>query len=263
MEQIELYKTAQSVILYTEIEKEMIYAKSTLMISKIAPKELLEKLNKIIKATYFKSGFEIHGDNSKEKAEHSILLTQAFMQEILRQHPEICIGEIEFAFNHGIYKKYGEYMGLSSVTFINWIDRYYEQRRELIFKQRQIESKQQKNKEMIKPSESEIEQRMKDLALKAFETYKEKGFYDDFGNCVYNYLAEKEIIKFTLEEKNKFMQDAKMKLSTTDKEKRFKDFLKLIEQKDKKTINVVISEAKRLALNNYFSTIKNLEICQD
>lgn len=259
MEQVAIYKTAQ-IANYTAEEKQMLEAKKSSVISNIDKRDLFDKLKNIIKSTYFKAGYEIKGNNESEIAEQTILLTQAFMQELLMRYSEIHISEIELALNNGIYKKYGEYKALSSVTFINWIQKYYTERIDLIFKQRQIEEKLQKNKEMIKPSESEIENRLKQLALKAFETYKEKGFYDDFGNVVYDYLSEKEIIKFTLEEKNKFMQDAKLKLSSTDKEKSFKDFLKLIEQKDKKTINVVISEAKRLALNNYFSTIKNLEI---
>jgi len=259
MEQIAISKTEQ-IACYTYEEKQMLEAQKSNIISQIDKRELFEKLKTIIKSVYFKAGYEIKGNNENEIAGQTILLTQAFMQELLIRYSEIHISEIEMALNNGIYKKYGEYMSLSSVTFINWIDKYYTQRIDLIFKQRQIEEKLQKNKEMIKPSESEIEQRMKDLALKAFETYKEKGFYDDFGNCVYDYLDKKGMIKFTSDEKNKFMHDAKLKLSSNDKEKRFKDFLKLIEQKDKKTINVVISEAKRLALNNYFSTIKNLEI---
>lgn len=259
MAQIEIYKQ-QQIAFYTTDEKQMIEAKKSNVISQIDKRDLFEKLKTIIKAVYFKAGFEIKGNNEVEIAEQIILLTQAFMQELLIRFSEICISEIEIALNNGIYKKYGEYMALSSVTFITWIDKYYEQRRDLIFKQRQIEEKIDRNKEIAIPNPEQIENDLRKLSLEAFEKFKKTGFYNDYGNCVYDYLNKKGMIKFSSEEKNKFMFEAKLKIAEEDKEKRFKDFLLLIERKDKKATNIVVCEAKRIALNKYFSTIKKLTI---
>lgn len=184
--------------------------------------------------------------------------------DIKRHFPLLTVDELAIAIDNGVHGKYGAVVGLSPKDVYNWINAYSisNERRE---NQERLQKEQTEVKE---PTEEEKEKLRWDNMINAFAIFKEKGTFNDFGNAVYNYLDKKEKINFSVEQKEDFMRMALINLKNQFnplqhvgnmvKAGEFKAILnEIIEQP--KSIRVV-SEAKKVALNTFFSELAEMEM---
>jgi len=118
--------------------------------------------------------------------------------------------DIETALNNGVRRLYGEYYGINIISVNKWIKSH-------------LDSEERKNaiKKFLtlnKPEEQNMTEDEKENIMKKAIERLEKLIQDDvtinpesidFGNAVYNYLDNKNLILFTTEEKKQFMEQSK------------------------------------------------------
>jgi len=184
--------------------------------------------------------------------------------DVKRHFPLLTVDELAIAIDNGVHGKYGNVVGLSPKDVYNWINAYSisNERRE---NQERLQKEQTEVKE---PTDEEKEKLYFENLINAFEIFKEKGTFSDFGNAVYNYLDKKGKINFTVEQKEDFMRMALINLKNEFnplqhvgnmiKANEFKLILnEIIEQP--KNLRVV-SEAKRCALNHLFKEFAEIDM---
>ena len=250
-------------------EGEIVKAKTSALINDLPEGDVFLKVKMLIKMAYFNAGFKINGDTEVEMSDNLILMTRSFILELKSKYNIFSIEELDIIFRRGVLKEFGDYMGLSVVSFMSWVGEYYQQRQLAIFKNNDNLAKSYKEPEI---SDQEKEEIMIKGVHRAFAEYKEKGQYHDFGNAIYNYLDKKGLIKFTPADKQSFMASARMNLQLDTNEKiengcrnvferneLFK-FIKQLEQNDTSIHKRIISEAKQVALNLFFLTTKSIEL---
>ena len=257
-------------IVLTTNEQEIIRATQSEKLCNLDITELMLGIKSLIKMVYFNAGFSIKGDNDIDKSDNLILMTKSVLKEIITPYKDLTLAEIEIAFRRGVLKSYGEYMGISVVSLVNWIISYQNERREAIFQNKRLLEKSES--EDVTKSPEEREQIMRDFSHRAFAEFKEKGVFIDYGNAIYSFFDEKGLIEFTGEDKRSFMVTARMNLqmdseyslvsesSDLSKKQEIRSFMKRLNDKDKSTEARVISEAKQVALNLYFNITNKLEL---
>ena len=257
-------------IVLTTNEQEIIKATQSEKLCNLDITELMVGIKSLIKMTYFNAGFSIKGDNDIDKSDNLILMTKSVIKEIITPYKNLTLAEIEIAFRRGVLKRYGEYMGISVVSLVNWIICYQNERMDAIFRNKQLLEKAEA--ENVTKSPEEREQIMKDFSHRAFAEFKEKGIFLDYGNAVYSFLDEKGLIKFTGDEKRGFMDTARMNLQIDSelslvsespnhfKRQEIMSFISKLSDKDKSIEARVISEAKQVALNLFFNITNTLEL---
>lgn len=192
------------------------------------------------------------------------LLKLTVIQDVKESFPLLTVEEVCIAIKNGSRGKYGQPIGFAPKDAYNWINAYSisNERRE---NQERLQKEQAEVKE---PTEEEKEKLYFDNLINAFEIFKEKGTFSDFGNAVYNYLDKKGKINFTVEQKEDFMRMALANLKNEFnplqhvgnmiKANEFKLILnEIIEQP--KNLRVV-SEAKRCALNHLFKEMAEMDM---
>jgi len=105
----------------------------------------------------------------------------------------------------------------------------------------------------------------KKQAIKAFKEYKEKGSYFDFGNLIYDYLDQENVLQITNDRKKQFWEQAiiNMKAELKNKKELYNrhSIDRQIDELIKGSHNAKVkSEAKRLALWDYFDGLIEMEM---
>lgn len=221
------------------------------MVCKLQKEEIQNSLLKIIENTYLTIGWTYDGKNGAIQA--------IKCSEDLKKHfGSLTMEEVSIAFERGVRKEYGEFVGLSAATYYVWLKEYFTSsvRMETKKKQAQYIMDQTKEKELSQEEKDEI---LKQGVFDAFQIFKKNGQYDDIGNPVYNYLDRLKRIPFTHDEKQAFMEQAKERIKQ-DLENR-KTASSDIYQRRSLVIQIgmvgtyqdqIISEAKKIALLEYF-----------
>lgn len=117
------------------------------------------------------------------------------LESVLKSCPFIRIAEIPIAIEKGILGEYGEYFGLNVVTFTKFIKSHYESAE----RARNAKKKPIQEEEKKEPTAEDVLNADKDLLIRAFETYKKVGYYEDHGNYIYR-VAAKKLNLFNLSE---------------------------------------------------------------
>jgi hypothetical protein len=253
----------------TENDIDIYKATTELKITELSQQDLFEKLKTLIKLVYFNSGFQLKGNTDNERSEYLSMLTQSFIVELMVEYKAFSFADINLAFRRGVLNNYGEYMGLSVVTFMNWLKSYLDERRMVIFNANRIlEKHEMENEEKL--SLVKTEDKMKLYSIKALKEYKEKGKYYDLGNAIYDFLDKKGMLKITPEEKWEYMTSARLNILDGSREKtknetnHFKRLeinkyiLQVEENKNFDEGGKIRAEAKRIALLDYFDSITEL-----
>lgn len=184
--------------------------------------------------------------------------------DVKRHFPLLTVDELAIAIDNGVHGKYGTVVGLSPKDVYNWINAY-----SISNERRENQERLQKElAESNEPTEEEKEQIRWDNLINAWDMYKQNGYFKDFGNSIYNYLDKKGKIKFTVEQKEDFKRIALINLKNEFNPIKYignfvmvndvKRILNEIESDDKNAR--VIAEAKKVALNQLFSELAEMEM---
>lgn len=205
-------------------------------------------LANLIKITFYQSGHKLPTD--KTDAENEIkALTVTFIRIIENKFKAVRFAELQLAFESGANGFYGDYFGLNTRTFSNWVQSYLNDplRREAL-------TKAAKPTALIpETAESEKDAVMMEAVMKKRTEYALNGFVSDRGSAVYDYLDSSGVIDFTDQEKIEFFNSAKLIL-----ENRLNSARGYAAKIRAKFGNAeTVREAKVLALNEYFRKTTN------
>lgn len=225
------------------------------LVNNVSDQELKEELLKLVASAFLTAGYKA----PETTLELNILLGE-IISELRRIKTNIRIKEISIAFKNGVHKKYGEYMGLSAVSFCQFIKEYLKE-------EPRAEALRQKNtpKETRTPSEQEIYNLSVENCKTAFSDLKSKGTVGRFGVIVYDFLTKIGILQLDKETRWQYYEDAKSDLQEYLKSKMFNcndkhevnrlksDLNSIIEGvKTQSNEQKLITISKRLAVDDYF-----------
>jgi len=187
-----------------------------------------------------------------EKKEMDLLINEV-TTSIQTNYKTLRKEEISTAFAKGIRGEYGEFMGLSVVSFEKFIIGY------LASDYRANLGKTLPAAELPAPSKELTRQDRIDFAKIAFEKFKQTGYYNDLGNIVYAFLDSEKLIPFTTPEKFEMLEEARKAeyarlqnpLSVHEARRFNIEIEGLINSNEK-----IIPQSKRIALNRYFKRLQ-------
>lgn len=198
-------------------------------------------LGKSVQLTGFKLG----------EQDYDILLAE-MVKELKSNAKGLRISEISIAFDRGIKKVYGEWVGLSVVTFTGFIRAYLKDQERLdILKSLEPERKE------LPPVKWDGTKRYEEL----LKEYKEKGSCEDTGNLVYDWLIQEGKIQlgygkqFYTTAQQQPLKENRVKMLGELNQFNRNAIQKLINEIESKSSNQTIVLAKKLALNAYFKDI--------
>lgn len=189
-----------------------------------------------------------------------MLIVNEVKSAIQNKYKSIRAEEISDIFADGIRKVYGDYMGLSTVSFEMFIMGYLESR-----KRKDLALSMPKENIDRTPSEQEIYDISIQNCKTAFNDLKAKGTVGRFGVIVYDFLTKIGILQLDKEARWQYYEDAKIDLQEYLKTQMFNSGDKHEVNRLKANLNSIIegvkSEtneqklitiSKRLAVDDYF-----------
>lgn len=249
-QEIKLYQQPVDLALYPKREQEVFNALQTTLINAKPEIELYDVFKKQITHAYMISMF----------TPPEPVAFQAIVDETMKKYKSMFgflrEGEINLIFTRGLAKEFGDFMGLSYITFVDWAKAYA---KDLI--RIKLTSEPKLNN---KPSDDERYQLKKINALSALKEFKEKGSCGRFALDVYNFFEEIKLITLSQEEKNEYWRLAKVEyklhldrqaallVTMEDKRKLDRDYSSALEG-GKTARFIVIS--KRLIIDDFFRQI--------
>ncbi len=156
-----------------------------------------------ISAGVAKAIFDL-GHQAKDVTEYQQMCNSIFIK-VRRRFGMLTLDEIKLACEYGSEGAYGDVMGVNVVQVTKWLQAF-------VADLRRIKAK----KELLASQESKPEQKQltesdyTNLALSAFDKYKETGYYNDYGNIIYNFLERSGIINFC-DQRKKEIKEAVLK----------------------------------------------------
>lgn len=203
-------------------------------------------LSNIINISLGKS-LQLTGFKFEDEKDYDFLLAEMF-KEIKSHAKGMRIGEISIAFDRGIKKVYGEWVGLSVVTFTGFIHSFLKDPEYL-----EIKKSLEPERKEIAPIPYDGTKRLEELK----KEFKEKGWAEDTGNIVYDWLMETGVFPerygsgFYLEAKEQLKKENKKKLITELNGFIRHSLNKTLQEIENNQSNQTIVLAKKLALNAY------------
>lgn len=242
------------------VEKEMIESKQG---SKI--KDLKRSGVKIFVFTLI---LKTHLECGQVADEKTIELTiGGLVDNIINYAGGFTLNQIVHAFKLGRIKEFGDWYGLNNNTYEQWVRNYlgYSKRLEANKKQESYIKSLNEPKQLTKQEKDAV---MKDASLSAFEIFKDKKYYPDYGNSCFNFLWRKRIIVFTPERiqgfkdqaKKEYIEQGKQDLKTVtslEMGREIKKELTAIEQGQND--DILLMAAKKIALNTFFRELVETE----
>jgi|GEM_PF-1786675 len=219
--------------------------------------ELRDVLTKAIAKAFQDSGQTANGPDAN-------YLVGVMPDEIKKYHSNMRIAEIPIAIERGIRGEFGDYFGLNVLTFTNFFKSYMES------EERKNEVKKlNKEPEKSLPSQEEIIEGIKKTIINAYNVFLETGAYEDYGNFVYNKMDSMGLVLLNRDRRNKIYEEAKQSLikkKDPTNVNSVSDF-KLLSAEIENINNpdsisgkdMIIKEAKKIALIVVFSDLKELE----
>lgn len=148
------------------------------------------------------------GHQAKNDSEYKQLCNTVFTK-VRHRFAMLTLDEIKLACEYGAEGVYGEVMGVNVIQILKWLNGFkadlkrHNAKKELLLAQE------------VKEEPKEVtEEKSIEIALNAFETYKRKGNYDDYGNIIYDFLERKKVINFSDQRKNE-IKEAVLKMELT------------------------------------------------
>ena len=143
--------------------------------------------------------------NTKEISdEDRSYLVNELTDNIIKYHPSIRLNEIPEAIAQGIRGRYGEYYGLSVVTFLKFIEQYlFSEKRTGLVKEQVVDD----GPKPVPSLQIQFET-AKYNAMYALQRKKDKKDLSGMSTSVYNFLDKIKLVRFTITEKEDMMADA-------------------------------------------------------
>jgi len=221
------------------------------------PYEIDGAINNAIEKAIFFLGLKI---SEQDRTSIKVII----FDDIKKHFAGLTIAEIGIAIENGSKAKYGEVFGLAPKDVFHWLTEYSAS-------QERIEVKVQLEKESQKPTEPTDEQKAQiawnNLVL-AWRFFKENGYYNDYGNSVYNTLDANGKINFTKYQKLEFKAQALSNLEKQHNPLQYmgnvvkineaRAILDEIRSSDQSTR--LVAECKRIALNKFFKNLADVEM---
>lgn len=235
---------------FTPLEKEIVIAVNSPIIKTFEEKYLTNCLLALIAKTYLQSGQFLTG----EKKEMTDLTIDELSSDFKKYNGNLSFQEIEIAFKNGVKGEYGEYFGLNNKTYFQWVNGYAYGEKRLKVKKALSDAKEKANQPIVKKSEQEANEIMKNAVLKSFEDFKKGAVIFDGGNVKYNYLVKLELLNFSKERKNEILLQVtnKIKLEAVENKNRAESISQTLGKILEETI---ISESKKECLKVYFKDL--------
>lgn len=147
--------------------------------------------------------------NTKEISdEDRNYLVNELTDNILKYHPSIRLNEIPEAIAQGVRCRYGEFYGLSVVTFLKFIEQYlFSEKRTGLVKELVIDD----GPKPVPSLQTQFET-AKHNAMHALQRKKDKKDLSAISTSVYNFLDQLTLLHFTNDEKYDMMADATREL---------------------------------------------------
>lgn len=239
-------------------QNKLVVAMQSPMIRNSDDKGITDALGKAVVKAFQDTGQRI--DEADQTYLKSALLTEA------RRYPNLRIEEIPVAIERGVRREYGDYFGINVVSISGFFRGY-------LASQERSEAAKELNKlalpEPTKPTESAIRAMETEMIVNAYDKFRNDGYYLDFGNHVYRKLDERGLITFTPERKREFMEMAKKSveaknnpataLTREDRAKR-QSVIERLANAIKTADPLIVREAKQIALTEYFTGLKEMDI---
>lgn len=190
------------------------------------------------------------------------LIKITVIEDVKKHFPSLTLSEIGLAIENGSKGVYGKVMGLAPKDAYLWLYEFSQstERKQVLA----IVSKE--NDIPLKPTDEELKSLAWDNTVRAWETYKENNYFNDYGNIVYKYLAKNGKINYSEDQRNDFKRMAKAALNSqynpsnsvgnAIKMNEHRHILKEVNSSDDNAR--LISEAKKLALNHFFKELKEI-----
>ncbi len=168
-------------------------------LSALNSKKVFESTDNEISATIAKAVLNAifylkHKPSDKQEFDLTI---DALASEVKQSFKGLTLDEIKLACLCGSKHQYGDIMGVGVSQVLQWLSAFIADQRRHKAKKELILAQEVKEEPKEVTEEKSIE-----IALNAFETYKRKGNYDDYGNIIYNFLERKKVINFSDQRKN-------------------------------------------------------------
>lgn len=162
----------------------------------------VEELTILIGSVYAQAGQYAPPDHELKA------ITSVVMSDLKERFAMLTMSEVALAFNRGLRGDYGVYYGINVVTFNKWLKSYKqsEERYKAV-----METQKEQMKEL--PSMNEYNrERMRELCLRYFESYKITGDPGIISSTVYQHLQSRGIISHTREMKMQALEEAKKEI---------------------------------------------------
>lgn len=247
MSDIRLYNREQALAAIPARDVEIYDALSSDMISSISNAICFELFKLAITKAYIASRY-----TAPEGSEMTTIITETSKFAKARLG-SIRVKEVDIAFTRGLTKEYGEYHGLSFITFIDFLKGYMKESSRLALMAPVDEIKE--------PTSEEKFQIASYNALKSFSDYKKGEDIHLVAPAVYRFLNRLKIIQYNDEERSEFLDFAEKAVILQEKEKASKTndrnmrraILSAL-QRPETLEQKIIFQAQRLGLYAYFQS---------
>lgn len=229
------------------------------MAQDVAIQRILETITK----TYFEANFK------PTSHEQGLGIAKGVFDDICRLYAQITTEDFKLLCSNGVRGEYGEFMGLSIVTFSSWCKAY-------LRSEARIKAKLELQPNEVKPvaTKTEAEYEWKQAMKRQFENYKKTGVLAvEFPSFQYKEFVDRGLIKLDKQEMEAIFEVAKGKVLETKRIARLNPksisdlskisaFIERVEtgkmSVDDKT--VIQQEARIIAIKNYYNGINELVI---
>jgi len=169
-------------------------------ISQVPAEKVFEVITAAIATVYADTNFRLPGDDDFS------YLVNTLLRNILKRFPQLRLAEIPGIFSSGARGKYGEYFGLSVISFEGFIEHYLvsEERKALIIEKNRMLSA---SPESSVPTADEQFDISKNLLIETFEK-ENTPWFSTAALTAYGFLDKIGLVTFTASEKWEFLQKA-------------------------------------------------------
>lgn len=223
-----------------------------------------EDIRNAIKVAVIKAHIALK--RSFEKIEIRFVIDQ-LKDEIIRSFPAIRLEEIQLAIHKGAIGEYDKVYNLSLAFFVHCIRSYMNSDARVLAGKKYLEQSAKLELPPHIPTKEEIEKTKINMMLNAFDIFKLKGHYKDYGNYIFNSLVSFGVVNISEADKIEIWKSARTKVinelsnpyeTSIDKRNENSKNLKLVlENKEHELIYV---EAKKIALNHFFREVKEMDV---
>lgn len=230
-------------------------------INRLDEVECHNSLVDILTLAIWETGFAMNEIDQKS-------LITYMIDEIESNYDNLTLEEIKIALKRGVRGKYGDVFGANVRMFCSWIDKYVSETKAEAIKQLVLIQSKDNIKEISEEEKKYWHYKWLNLALEAYDEYKENGYtkFIDINNNLYDYIKYKiKLVALTKEETDsiwdKAVQEHKREHSLENAKNAgqiadFRNVILKIQNGDASENEKIKKRAKRIALIKFFEKIK-------